>query len=111
MKFETNIYIIKGRIPESDIMPKRKRLINKIFKKKQVKKCYFCPVDDYEALHVHRIVYGEHDGVYSDYNTLVVCANCHSRIHSGKIVIDRKYLRSNGKWVLHYWIDGEEKWD
>lgn len=92
-------------------MARKKKLINKQAAKHYAKKCYFCEVDDYACLNVHRIVPGEQDGIYSDFNTVVVCANDHARIHSGEIQIDRKYLSTSGKWVLHYWINGEEKWE
>lgn len=91
-------------------MPKKKTLIDKVAKKKLEEKCYFCPVDDYACLNVHRIVPGEDDGTYTDFNTVVCCANCHARIHDGQILIDRKYLCSNGRWVLHFWEHGEERW-
>ena len=86
------------------------RLINKKVKKLTEGKCYFCDVDDYAQLNVHRIVYGEDGGEYTDHNSLVVCANCHARIHDEQIVIDRKYNSTSGKTVLHYWENGEEKW-
>jgi hypothetical protein len=88
-----------------------KKLINKIAKKKGEGKCFFCPVDDYACLQVHRIVPGENDGVYNDFNTVVACGNCHSRIHDGQIKIDRKYTSTNPRgWTLHFWEDGVEKW-
>jgi hypothetical protein len=88
-----------------------KKLINKVAKKKQEGKCFFCPVDDYACLACHRIVPGEDDGRYDDFNTLVVCANCHNKIHDGQIVIDRKYMSTGPRgWTLHFWENGEEKW-
>jgi hypothetical protein len=87
-----------------------KRLVNKKAKKKLEGKCYFCPEDDYNLLDCHRIFPGEKGGTYEDRNILVTCANCHRKIHSGKVIIDRKYLSTSGKWVLHYWVNGEEKW-
>jgi len=83
--------------------------------KKQIKKlydgqCYFCKENDYALLDSHRIVPGEDGGKYTTFNTLTCCANCHRRIHAGEIKIDRKYYSTSGKWVLHYWINEEEKW-
>ena len=86
-------------------------MINKVVTKKSEGKCYFCDVDDYAQLNVHRILYGEDGGEYTDHNSLVVCANCHARIHDEQIVIDRKYNSTSGKKVLHYWDNGEEKWE
>lgn len=91
-------------------MSRKKKLINKQAVKHIARKCYFCDVDDYACLNVHRIVPGEQGGQYTDFNTLVVCANDHARIHSGDIVIDRKYASTSGKTVLHYFENGVEKW-
>jgi hypothetical protein len=91
-------------------MAKSKKLINKVAKKKFEGKCHFCGIEDYAVLDCHRILAGEDGGIYSDFNTVVVCSNCHRKVHSGQIKIDRKYFRSDGQWVLHYWLDDEEKW-
>jgi len=86
------------------------KLINKIYKKKIEGKCCFCEENDYALLHVHRIDFENDINEYTDFNTIVVCANCHCRVHDGQIVIDRKYFSTTGRWVLHFWQDGEEKW-
>lgn len=91
-------------------MARRKKTINKIAKKKGVGKCRFCPCDNYELLDVHRIIEGNQGGIYSDQNTVVVCANCHRKIHAGIIKIDRQYPTMSGKLSLHYWIEGKEYW-
>ena len=88
----------------------RKKLINKVAKKKFEGRCCLCGIDDYAVLDCHRIVPGEDDGIYSEHNCIVTCANCHRRIHDGQIVIDRKYYSSSGKCILHLWEDGVEKW-
>lgn len=89
---------------------RKKKLIDKQLTKHSARKCYFCPTDDYALLHCHRIVPGENGGKYTDNNTLVVCSNCHNRIHDGQIVIDRKYPTTAGRTVLHFWENGDEKW-
>lgn len=86
------------------------KLINKVATKKHAGKCYFCEEDDYNLLDVHRIVEGKNDGKYTDFNVLVVCSNCHRKIHSNQIKIDRKYYSTSGKWILHYWQDDVEYW-
>ena len=73
------------------------------------KKCFFCEIDDYALLDVHRIIPGEDGGTYTEANTVVCCANCHRKIHNRQIVIDRKYSSTKGV-VLHYWEGEEEKW-
>ena len=82
-------------------MSRRKKLINKIAKKKFDKKCYFCEENRYELLDVHRISPGENDGEYTENNSLTCCSNCHRKIHAGIIKVFRKYLSSRG-WILHY---------
>lgn len=74
------------------------------------KKCLFCGESDYDLLDVHRILPGEQGGTYHDRNTVCSCALCHRKAHSGRIVIQGKYLSTSGEWVLHYVEDGEEKW-
>lgn len=91
-------------------MKRSKKLINKQETKKFAKKCYFCSVDDYALLNVHRIIPGESGGKYTEKNSLVVCANCHNRIHDNQIIIDQKYYSTSGKWVLHFWENDQEFW-
>ena len=92
-------------------MARRKLIINKVAKKHIDGKCYFCSCDNYDLLDVHRIVEGSQGGKYTDFNTITVCSLCHRKIHAGLIKIDRKYSSTTGRWVLHFWIDGEEKWE
>jgi hypothetical protein len=58
---------------------------------------------------VHRIIEGENGGKYSEGNCLCTCVGCHRRIHDGQIVIQGKYLCSNGRHVVIYHENGEEK--
>lgn len=86
------------------------------YSRQQIKKlhdgqCLFCKEDDYTILDAHRIVPGTEGGEYHNENILTVCANCHRLIHSGSIVIDRKYLSTNGKLIVHYWRGEEEFWE
>lgn len=92
-------------------MPRKKKLINKEFKKKAAGKCHFCGEKEYCVLDVHRIVPGEQGGEYVDLNTTVACSSCHRKIHAGIIKVDRKYYSTQG-WVLHYFDEnGIEHWD
>lgn len=88
----------------------RKKLINKVAKKKVERCCYLCGENDYCTLDVHRIIEGKDGGEYTDFNTLTTCVKCHRRIHDGQIIIDRKYLSTSGKWRLHFWDNGIEHW-
>ena len=89
-------------------MGRKKKLIDKVVKKKFAGGCYFCGNDDYAQLNVHRINFKEEVNEYTEFNTVVVCANCHCKIHDEQIIIDRKYYSTSGKWMLHYWtvVDG-----
>lgn len=91
-------------------MRRRRNLIDKVAKKKLAGVCHFCNMEEYAALQVHRIIHGQQGGTYTEMNTIVTCANCHTLIHNGQIVIDRKYQSSSGRWILHYWENGIEKW-
>lgn len=72
--------------------------------------CFLCGESDYDVLDVHRIVPASEGGKYTQYNSLTLCSNCHRQCHSGKIIIHRKYKSTKGI-ILHYTVDGVEKWD
>lgn len=93
-------------------MPSKKpKLVNKQAQKRLDGKCRFCPVADYALLQTHRIHEGADGGGYTQRNTVTCCANCHCRIHDGQIRIDRYYFSTSGRWLLHYWEDGQERWN
>ena len=96
---------------KENFMVRKKHLVNKKAKKKRIGKCKFCPCDQYELLDLHRINEGDSGYGYTDANTIVVCANCHRKIHAGLIKLDRQYPTMSGNLILHYWIDGQEHWD
>lgn len=73
------------------------------------KECYFCGEKEYTLLDAHRIKEGSQGGKYEWWNILVLCSNCHRRIHSELIKILGKYKCSNGTYVIHYIEDGKEK--
>lgn len=87
----------------------KKRLINKKSFKKAAGRCRVCGEDIYELLDTHRLVSGAEGGKYYRENCVVLCGNCHRKVHAGLIEIDRYYLCSNGKYKLRVIIDGEEK--
>ena len=89
----------------------KNKKINKKAYKKLRKKCFFCDEDDYSTLQDHRINPGENGGEYFSSNVLVCCSNCHNKIHSKRIVIDKKYQRMTSPvYIVHYWYDGLEYW-
>lgn len=87
-----------------------RKLIHKKAKKISDGKCCFCGEKDYILLEVHRILEGSKGGIYSSHNTITTCSHCHKKIHAGNIKIDRKYYSTAGIWVVHCWVEGEEKW-
>jgi 5-methylcytosine-specific restriction endonuclease McrA len=82
--------------------------VNKKEIKQVAQKCCICGVEGYSTLDVHRILPGEKGGKYHEDNVTVLCSNCHRRVHSGEIVIDRWYHSTAGR-LLRIIINGEEK--
>jgi hypothetical protein len=74
------------------------------------KVCYFCPEDRYELLDAHRILEGANGGTYHWANMLTLCCKCHRKEQAGIIKILGSHPCSNGRRVIHYVEDGEEKW-
>ena len=84
--------------------------MNKKLKKLREKHCFFCEEDNPALLDVHRIHEGCKGGKYIEGNVVVVCSNCHRKIHfTNDIVID-KWMQSTGGMVLHCWINGQENY-
>lgn len=82
--------------------------MNKKILKKTAKKCYVCDESNYNLLDVHRIQWGKS---YSKSNTVVLCVNCHRKVHClpPEIVIFGWLNSTKGK-VLHYINEqGEEQ--
>ena len=73
--------------------------------------CFFCKEDNYNLLDSHRIISGEENGKYIWDNVVTVCSNCHRKIHSGEINIEKKYRCTNGGFVIKYMINGFEYWE
>lgn len=78
--------------------------MNKQQYKKYIGKCYFCAENNIKLLDCHRILEGADGGKYTRRNTIVCCALCHRKVTVGLIKTHRKYLMSNGLWILH-WTD------
>lgn len=78
-------------------MQKSKKLIKK--------ECCLCGEKNYVLLDCHRIIPGSK---YTDWGTIIVCSNCHRRIHNQEIVILGQYNSTVGK-IVQYLENGEEK--
>ncbi len=85
----------------------KKRYSRQQKKKLSEGKCFLCGETNYNVLHAHRIIEG---GTYHPNNVLVLCANCHSKTHSGEVKFDRKYYSTTGQWVVHMFVDQKEYW-
>lgn len=86
------------------------RIKNKKYFKKYIKNCFFCDENNLNLLDVHRIYEGYKGGEYHHENVLVLCANCHRKVHCGEIKDIKKY-KSYGSHCLYqvnYFIDGLE---
>jgi hypothetical protein len=78
--------------------------------KLQARRCIFCKEDDPCVLDVHRITAGCNGGQYQSSNVVVLCANCHRKVHhSDRFEIDGWYSTTGGT-MLHCFINGEEQY-
>lgn len=89
-------------------MRKAKNIDKKVFKLSEGK-CRICGETDYSVLDIHRIIPGAEGGRYTKQNSTCLCCKCHRKVHDGQIIIDRYYLSTNGRQVLHLFENGEEK--
>ena len=87
----------------------RRKTFNKQLAKRIAKECLFCGENDLKLVDAHRISYGEDGGTYCDRNTVICCALCHRKIHTGRIIIEGKYFSTSGQWKVFYKEDGEDK--
>lgn len=90
-------------------MSRKQKVIDKKSYKLSKGCCRICGQDDYATLDVHRIKEGAKGGKYEYHNTVVLCANCHRKVHDKQLEIDRYYLCSDGKHLLRIIADGQEK--
>lgn len=88
-----------------------KRPSRQQIKKRVFGRCFFCGETNYEVLDVHRIFPGSEGGRYTEFNSLTTCCKCHRLIHSGEIVVDRKYKTSRGVSIVHYTRNGVDSWE
>jgi hypothetical protein len=86
--------------------------INKKNFKKYVKLCFFCDESNLNVLDVHRIFEGSNGGEYKQINVIVVCSNCHRKIHSKEIIVIKKHVcyGSKAHYAVECFINGKEEW-
>ena len=86
------------------------QFMNKKRIKHAAKQCIFCKNNKQEQLDVHRINPGSNGGEYTNDNIVVVCCNCHRKLHhTNEIKIDGWFMSTMGK-VLHCFINNEENY-
>ncbi len=72
-------------------------------------KCTFCPEAAIAVLDAHRVVQGCDGGVYQWGNILVLCANCHRKVHGGLIVVKGRYNTSKARVAVIVEDQGVER--
>jgi len=87
----------------------RQKCVDKKIVKHAAFCCKLCGEPNYHLLDVHRIVPGEVGGKYSYHNVIVLCSNCHRKVHSGEIRI-LGWVDSTIGPMLHYFDEqGKEQ--
>jgi len=86
------------------------RINNKKKFKKYIKSCFFCNESNLNLLDVHRIYEGHKGGGYYHENVLVICANCHRKVHASEIYNIKKYKSYGGisLFQVMYFIEDKE---
>lgn len=64
----------------------RSRLYAKLAMRTYKHKCAICGLEEECCLQVHHIDYNRHNNDVD--NLIIVCANCHCRIHRGGLIVD-----------------------
>ena len=52
-------------------------------------------------LEVHHIIYRSNGGTNDENNLITLCENCHSKVHDGKLTINKKPKKLNLKYATH----------
>lgn len=62
--------------------------------------CQLCG-KKHTRLEVHHIIWRSHGGSDDEYNLIALCEDCHSKVHDGKLTIDKKPKKMNLKHATH----------
>lgn len=63
-------------------------------------KCEICKTNKYR--HKHHIISKCYGGTNEPYNIALLCANCHHDVHSGAIVIEGRFLTTQGYMLIYH---------
>lgn len=69
-------------------------------------RCLLCGEDDYAVLHAHRPCEG---GPYQWGNVMTLCANCHMRVHAGRVEVLGRFWSTAGYYVWRVIDEGCER--
>lgn len=83
-------------------------MFSKVAKKKSLGKCCICEDKTYSILDCHRIIPGSK---YTDWGTIVVCSNCHRKIHDDIIRITGKFRSTTGDVLVYEMVNNEGEWE
>lgn len=72
--------------------------------------CKFCGENNQSVLDVHRIHEGKDGGKYTPDNCVVVCSNCHRKIHQTNEIEIKGWFMSTAGLLLHCSVNGEEQY-
>ena len=82
-----------------------------MMKKELYKTCEICGITNEEVLIRHHIQSRSKGGHNGENNIANICANCHSLVHNGLIIIEGRYNSTSGnilvfrKWSEPYYIN------
>lgn len=91
--------------------PHKRRVPVKQVRKHFDGRCFVCGEADYHLLDAHRILPGEQGGTYHWQNILTLCTKCHRKIDHRRLVVHGKFQATTGHYLIHYTLDGVEKWE
>ena len=62
---------------------------------------YFCCGKKHTRLEVHHIIYRSQSGTDDENNLITLCEDCHSKVHDGKLTIDKKPKKMTLEHATH----------
>ncbi len=66
-------------------------------------KCEICGLNDSSILHRHHIIpRRDKRSTNSDNNLAILCPNCHSKVHTGELIIIGVYQSTDGKSLVWF---------
>lgn len=94
--------------PKKSILDLSKRTISKILKRAN-QGCMICGWNE-STCDIHHIIPKKHGGTDENENLIVICPNCHRKVHTHKLELDGtkniKTLFSG--WINYYYVDLKE---